>query len=124
MPCVFTYAGGHSAAMQSAAHEYGKRVGLAFQLMDDVLDFEGSEASLGKPALNDLKEGLATAPVLLAAEQHHVLLVSCTCKIVWSSSYPTCFDFPIEYSNKSRHERYTCAPGQIEVYKLSLPVGR
>jgi geranylgeranyl pyrophosphate synthase len=43
---------------------------------DDVLDFEGSEASLGKPALNDLKEGLATAPVLLAAEQHPELLVS------------------------------------------------
>jgi geranyl diphosphate synthase len=44
-----------------------------------VLDFEGSEASLGKPALNDLKEGLATAPVLLAAEQHPELLVRVHC---------------------------------------------
>jgi Polyprenyl synthetase len=56
---------------------------------DDVLDFEGSEASLGKPALNDLKEGLATAPVLLAAEQHPELLVrACGCLHCYYYSLP------------------------------------
>lgn len=38
------------------------------QLVDDVLDFEQSSETLGKPALNDLKQGIATAPVLFAAQ--------------------------------------------------------
>lgn len=40
------------------------------QFVDDVLDFTGSTLQLGKPALNDLHSGLATAPVLFAAEEH------------------------------------------------------
>lgn len=51
-----------------AAYSYGKHIGIAFQLIDDALDFEGSAASLGKPALADLSAGLSTAPVLFAAE--------------------------------------------------------
>ena len=51
-----------------AAFNYGKHVGLAFQLVDDVLDFEGDLATLGKPPLADLRSGLATAPVLLACD--------------------------------------------------------
>ena len=42
--------------------------GVLPQVVDDVLDFTGSALALGKPALNDLKSGLATAPVLFAAE--------------------------------------------------------
>ncbi len=52
-----------------AAYKYGKHVGMAFQLVDDVLDFEGDVKSMGKPALADLRAGLSTAPVLLAAEE-------------------------------------------------------
>lgn len=53
-----------------AAFDYGRHVGLAFQIIDDVLDFTATEEELGKPAGHDLQEGLATAPVLFAAEEH------------------------------------------------------
>lgn len=55
--------------IEDAAFAYGKHIGLAFQLVDDILDFEGSLQTLGKPALADLKAGLATAPVLLAVDR-------------------------------------------------------
>jgi len=52
----------------NAAFEYGRNIGLAFQLVDDLLDFVGSSQQLGKPASGaDLKLGLATAPVLFAS---------------------------------------------------------
>lgn len=56
--------------LQLIAFQYGESCGHAFQLIDDALDFEGSLATLGKPALADLKQGLATAPVLIAQESH------------------------------------------------------
>lgn len=49
-----------------AAYLYGKNLGLAFQLVDDMLDYTTSEAELGKPAGADLELGLATAPLLFA----------------------------------------------------------
>lgn len=61
--------GHYSPALVQASYQYGKHVGMAFQLVDDVLDFQGSLLQLGKPALADLKAGLATAPVLFAAEE-------------------------------------------------------
>uniref|UniRef100_A0A1A7YPB9 All trans-polyprenyl-diphosphate synthase PDSS1 n=2 Tax=Iconisemion striatum TaxID=60296 RepID=A0A1A7YPB9_9TELE len=51
------------------AYQYGKNVGIAFQLVDDVLDFTSGATQLGKPAAADLKLGLATGPVLFACEQ-------------------------------------------------------
>ena len=58
-----------------ASYNYGKSVGMAFQLVDDVLDFEGDVKSMGKPALADLRAGLSTAPVLFAAEEYPELEV-------------------------------------------------
>ncbi|XP_074123085.1 all trans-polyprenyl-diphosphate synthase PDSS1 [Sminthopsis crassicaudata] len=51
------------------AYQYGKNVGIAFQLIDDVLDFTSCTDQLGKPTASDLKLGLATGPVLFACEQ-------------------------------------------------------
>ncbi|MGH9182863.1 MAG: polyprenyl synthetase family protein [Acidimicrobiales bacterium] len=45
---------------------FGHRFGMAFQIVDDVLDVVGSEEQLGKPAGNDLAEGVYTLPVILA----------------------------------------------------------
>ncbi|KAL6246275.1 coq1 putative hexaprenyl diphosphate synthase [Rhinocladiella similis] len=49
-----------------AAYQYGKNLGLAFQLVDDMLDYTVSAGELGKPAGADLELGLATAPLLFA----------------------------------------------------------
>lgn len=49
--------------------QYGRNIGLAFQLVDDLLDFVSSSEAMGKPAAADLKLGLATAPVLFACEK-------------------------------------------------------
>jgi hexaprenyl-diphosphate synthase len=58
--------GGSDVATIDAAYEYGKNLGLAFQLVDDMLDYTITEAELGKPAGADLELGLATAPLLFA----------------------------------------------------------
>jgi octaprenyl-diphosphate synthase len=52
--------------IEQRLRDYGWNLGMAFQLIDDVLDFEASEAVLGKPVGNDLKEGKVTLPLILA----------------------------------------------------------
>ncbi|KAK7480973.1 hypothetical protein BaRGS_00027788 [Batillaria attramentaria] len=51
------------------AYQYGRNLGISFQLVDDLLDFVSSEQQMGKPTAADLRLGLATAPVLFAAQQ-------------------------------------------------------
>ncbi|XP_023013642.1 decaprenyl diphosphate synthase subunit 1 qless [Leptinotarsa decemlineata] len=50
--------------------QYGRNLGLGFQLVDDLLDFVSSAEAMGKPTAADLKLGLATAPVLFACEKY------------------------------------------------------
>lgn len=50
---------------QAALRTYGEEMGTAFQIVDDVLDFVADEETLGKPVGGDLRQGLATLPVLL-----------------------------------------------------------
>ena len=49
----------------SQIREFGRQLGIAFQIADDVLDFIGEESWLGKPRGSDLRQGLVTLPVLL-----------------------------------------------------------
>lgn len=49
--------------------QYGKNLGLSFQIVDDILDFTQSAEQLGKPAGSDLAKGNLTAPVLFALEK-------------------------------------------------------
>jgi geranylgeranyl pyrophosphate synthase len=56
-------------AFTVASEEFGHHLGMAYQIVDDVLDFTGASASLGKPAQADMQLGLATAPILYASEQ-------------------------------------------------------
>lgn len=61
--------GGADEHMSEVAFQYGRNIGLAFQLVDDLLDFVSSADAMGKPTAADLKLGLATAPVLFACEK-------------------------------------------------------
>ncbi|KAK1918269.1 hypothetical protein P3342_000989 [Pyrenophora teres f. teres] len=65
--------GGSTPDVVEAAYLYGKNLGLAFQLVDDMLDYTVSEAELGKPAGADLELGLATAPLLFAWKEDESL---------------------------------------------------
>ena len=60
--------GGASASEAAAYREYGRHLGLAFQLMDDWLDYEGSAQDLGKNTGDDLAEGKVTLPIILALQ--------------------------------------------------------
>jgi octaprenyl-diphosphate synthase len=55
-----------SAAEQAALRSYGKNLGLAFQLVDDALDYSGEQAKLGKSVGDDFREGKITLPVVLS----------------------------------------------------------
>ena len=52
-----------------AVRDYSLNFGIAFQIMDDILNFTGNREKVGKPAGNDLKNGILTAPVLFALEE-------------------------------------------------------
>ncbi|CAB66154.1 decaprenyl diphosphate synthase subunit Dps1 [Schizosaccharomyces pombe] len=65
-----TILGQCSPTVATAAGEYGRCIGTAFQLMDDVLDYTSKDDTLGKAAGADLKLGLATAPVLFAWKKY------------------------------------------------------
>ena len=54
--------------VEDALAAYGRNAGLAFQLVDDLLDFTASPEQLGKPVLSDLKEGKVTLPLIFALE--------------------------------------------------------
>ncbi len=53
-----------------AVTRYGHHIGMAFQIVDDVLDFTGEQATLGKPVGSDLRQGLVTLPVLYYIDKH------------------------------------------------------
>ncbi|KAL4252450.1 FPP/GGPP synthase family protein [Abortiporus biennis] len=55
---------------KEVAYAYGRNLGIAFQLVDDILDYEAGENTLGKPGGADLHLGLATGPALYAWEEH------------------------------------------------------
>lgn len=52
--------------IMNKAHDFGNYLGIAFQIIDDVLDFTSSTHELGKEVGSDLKQGIITAPVLFA----------------------------------------------------------
>ena len=60
---------GLSESQVQALRDYGHHLGMAFQIIDDVLDFTGDQAQLGKPVANDLRHGIITLPAILFLEK-------------------------------------------------------
>ena len=72
---LFSTAGESGAVLSGVSEEYvtalktfSYKIGMAFQVMDDILDFEGNEETLGKPVGSDLLNGIVTLPVIYASE--------------------------------------------------------
>ncbi len=66
-PARLSPAGGGTLA---SARTFGYCLGMAFQIVDDILDFTGDAALLGKPVGNDLRQGTVTLPALVYLEAH------------------------------------------------------
>ncbi|MBM3387038.1 MAG: octaprenyl diphosphate synthase, partial [Betaproteobacteria bacterium] len=60
---------GQSATIEQACADYGQALGTAFQVIDDVLDYDGNAAEMGKNLGDDLREGKATLPLILAMQR-------------------------------------------------------
>jgi heptaprenyl diphosphate synthase len=68
---------GCSIATVQALTRYGHCLGMAFQIMDDILDFTASDSELGKPSGSDAREGVLTLPLILALRSNGTRLFAC-----------------------------------------------
>ncbi|KAI9083590.1 hypothetical protein K1719_034532 [Acacia pycnantha] len=64
---------GADSSITEKMYEYGRNLGLSFQIVDDILDFTQTAEQLGKPAASDLAKGNLTAPVIFALEKEQKL---------------------------------------------------
>jgi len=64
-----TLVGGADETSQARLADFGWNLGMAFQMVDDILDFTSRESILGKPVGNDLREGKMTLPLIYAMER-------------------------------------------------------
>jgi geranylgeranyl pyrophosphate synthase len=61
---------GASQAEEEALYEYGRTLGMAFQIVDDILDYTGDEFAMGKPVGSDLRQGIVTLPFFYYLQAH------------------------------------------------------
>jgi octaprenyl-diphosphate synthase len=66
--CLGAVAGGADDGAESKLGDFAWNLGMAFQLVDDILDFTSTEKILGKPSGNDLREGKVTLPMIYALQ--------------------------------------------------------
>jgi geranylgeranyl pyrophosphate synthase len=59
--------------VRAAMKSFGYEVGMAFQIVDDILDFTGEQSAVGKPIGSDLLNGLVTLPAIYYAEEHPMM---------------------------------------------------
>lgn len=67
---IGAYESGQSMRFAKRIEQIGMNIGIAFQLLDDILDYTASSATLGKPVHEDLRQGVYSAPLILAMAGH------------------------------------------------------
>jgi octaprenyl-diphosphate synthase len=80
---------GAPRAEQELMRDFGLKIGIAFQLADDLLDFTSSAEKLGKPAANDLREGKLTLPLIYLREQASTEVIDKIRLVVTEGDYIT-----------------------------------
>ena len=108
---------GASETQNQALKSYGYNLGMSFQIIDDILDFEGEEKEVGKPVGNDLIQGTMTLPSILLVQQHpennHIRkffentedlsqIANTIDTIQNSDIIPRCYSTAMEYSRKAQ----------------------
>lgn len=101
---------------QNALRDYGQAIGIAFQITDDMLDYDSARSELGKEAGDDFREGKMTAPVIFAIQ--HADAVE---KEFWQRTLAEKeqsegdFDMAVSYINK--HDAMTCSLDLAKSYE-------
>lgn len=96
-----------------AAFKYGRNIGIAFQLVDDLLDFVSSSEQLGKPAAADMKLGLATAPVLFATQKFPELEDMIARRFSKTGDVEKAFDFVSFLKDFKNTQNVDCVAAQL-----------
>jgi geranylgeranyl pyrophosphate synthase len=68
--CSAALIGDTEEEITEAMRRFGYEIGMAFQVIDDILDYTGEQAQIGKPVGSDLRQGIVTLPALLYMEGH------------------------------------------------------
>ncbi|KAJ7525670.1 hypothetical protein O6H91_17G061100 [Diphasiastrum complanatum] len=115
---------GVNASICDQMFEYGMHLGLAFQIVDDILDFTQSTEQLGKPAGSDLAKGNLTAPVLFALEQEPGLRELIDSEFTDDGSLQTAISMVYNSGGLEKARRLAKAKGELALNNLQcLPNG-
>lgn len=98
--------------------EYGKNLGLSFQVVDDILDFTQSTEQLGKPAGSDLSKGNLTAPVIFALEKEPKLREIIDSEFSEAGSLDTAIELILECGGLSRARELAKQKADLAIQKL------
>jgi octaprenyl-diphosphate synthase len=114
---------------EEALREYGFNLGIAFQIVDDLLDFTGDAAALGKPIAADLREGKMTLPLIHLLQQgedvgeaivRDIINTRATTEAQWKELVRILHDHrSIDYATRRADEYAERAKKQLHVFPAS-----